>query len=155
MVPDAKGVTAPDVILELCDQLDTAQRLGARLAFMEAVIAREMMSPTSFPPGWALPHARLGNLSQLSFGLARAPRPFPWLGCPAAHVRLVWLFAVPELETKAYLNLVASIARLSQNTSLVEQLMCAQDARSMFAILEQVPLRHSRSPELATGAPSS
>jgi PTS system fructose-specific IIC component len=155
MIPDAKGVTAPDVISELCEQLDRENRLGDRVAFMEAVMAREKMSPTSFPPGWALPHARIGNLSQLSFGLARTPQPFPWLGFPAAHVRLVWLFAVPELATKAYLNLVASIARLSQNASLVEQLIRAQDARNMFAILEQVPLLHTRSPELAADTPSA
>jgi PTS system fructose-specific IIC component len=152
VIPEAKGLTAEELIAELCEPLEKAERLNDRAAFAKAVLAREMMSPTVFPPGWALPHARLSELPQLSFGLARTTKPISWTGCPGIGVRLVWLFAVPERETKAYLNLIASIAKLSRDTPRAEQLIRAVDACGMYAILEQVPVRRSGSPQLLTGA---
>jgi mannitol/fructose-specific phosphotransferase system IIA component (Ntr-type) len=65
-------------------------------------------------------------------------------------VHTVFLFAVPEMEAKTYLNLIASIARLSQNAELVEKLRLAQTAGAMFQILEQVPLRQPRPASAAT-----
>ena len=152
MIPEAKGVTAQDVIAELCERLETAGRLNDRTAFIKAVMAREQLSPTIFPPGWAFPHARLADIPQLSFGMARTSKPIPWVGWGGSGVRLVWLFAVPEGEPKAYLNLIASIAKFSQDASRAEQLTQARDAGAMYAVLEQAPLRHARSHEPVTRA---
>jgi mannitol/fructose-specific phosphotransferase system IIA component (Ntr-type) len=150
MLPQVRSTTAADVISELGDALDRAGRLKDRAAFVEAVLARELISPTSFSTGWALPHARLPDLPQLSFALARTAQPLTWIGEKAARIQTVWLFAVPEPETKAYLNLIAAVAKLSQNNTLIEQILRAPDNRTMYSVLEQVPLRRLQSLEVAT-----
>jgi mannitol/fructose-specific phosphotransferase system IIA component (Ntr-type) len=66
-------------------------------------------------------------------------------------VQLIWLFAVSEPETKAYLTLIASVARLSQDSLRVQQLLMAQDGRAMCDVLKEVPLRRPHQPELVSG----
>lgn len=145
MVPELQGLTAADTICELGEKLNAAGRLMDCGAFIKAAMAREQLSPTSCAPGWALPHARLKDLAQLSFALGRCSRPLAWIGDCTTRVKAVWLFAVPESETKAYLNLIASVARLSQNGFVLDQLMQAPDAATMCEIFEQVPLRGTSS----------
>lgn len=151
LLPEPKGVAAADVIAELVEALERAGRLTDRASFLDAVLAREKMSPTCLPIGWATPHARLQNLPQLSFALARPTRPLPWLGSSKTLVQVIWLFAVPEQETRAYLTLIASVARLTQDSLRVEQLLLAPDARAMCDVLKEIPLRRPHRPELVSG----
>ena len=150
LLPEPRGITAAEVIGELVEALERAGRLTDRASFLDAVLAREKMSPTCLPIGWATPHARLPNLPQLSFALARPTRPLPWICSSKPLVQVIWLFAVPEQETRAYLNLIASVARFSQHSMRVEQLLVAPDARAMFDMLKEVPLRRSHQPELVS-----
>src|SRR5581483_9016849 len=109
-------------------------------AFYDAVLAREFLSPTSLPCGWAMPHGRLKGLPRLCFALGRLAQPVHWLGYSGSPVRLLLLFAVPEDEARNYLNLIAAVARLSQDSVLVKQLNSATDAAGIIHVLQQVPL---------------
>ncbi|HLH55960.1 MAG TPA: PTS sugar transporter subunit IIA [Verrucomicrobiae bacterium] len=144
LVPMLKSTTPAEVVAELTDQLDRTGMLENRKTFLDAVIARERLSPTACSPGWALPHARLAELPELIFALGKSFKPLAWAG--GQSVNTVWLFAVPEGETKAYLNLVASVARFSQNTAQLAKLSAASDASLMFEVMGQVPLCGSRPP---------
>lgn len=97
-----------------------------------------------------MPHARLTGLPRFCFSLARVAPPVPWLGYSGAAVELILLFAVPEHETKSYLNLIAGVARLSQNAALVEQLQTAPDAGGILHVLQQVPLPALQAPPVLT-----
>ena len=140
MVPQLQSQTMASVVTELCALLQREGRFPGSATFYEAVMKREQLSSTCISCGWALPHARLSGLSQLSFVLARSSQPFVWSTDTRSTVHMVILFAVPEFEAKSYLNLVSAVARLSQNSALVEQLRCAPDAGSMFALLQHVPI---------------
>jgi mannitol/fructose-specific phosphotransferase system IIA component (Ntr-type) len=144
MVPELRNDTASAVIAELCSTLQQDGRLIDSATFYDAVMARELLSPTAIPPGWALPHARLKALTRLSFALAHSSKPFTWLGDSGARVQTVFLFAVPKMEAKAYLNLIAGIARLSQNAVLLEKLRRARDPKTMFDVLGEVSLCQPR-----------
>lgn len=141
MVPELESQAGAAVIAELCSVLQRQGRLSDPAAFYDAVMTRELMSATSIAPGWALPHARLKGLAQLSFALARSSQPLFWFGEAGFRLRTVFLFAVPEAEALTYLNLIAAVARLSQNPVLLEQLVRAPDRQSMFEVLQHVPLR--------------
>ena len=145
IIPQLRSTAVEQVISELAHKLEQTGRVENRTAFLEAVIARERLCPTSCAPGWALPHARLADLPQLTFAFGKSLEPLTWLGEQKASVKIVWLFAVPESETRAYLNLIASIARFSQNAVLVDQLTTAVDASAIFDVLLQSPLPASRS----------
>jgi mannitol/fructose-specific phosphotransferase system IIA component (Ntr-type) len=140
LVPELKSNTATGVIAELCSLLQQQGRLSDCKEVCDAVITRELLSPTSIPPGWALPHARLKGLAQISFALARSPQPLVWFGEGGIRPQLVFLFVIPEAEAKTYLNLISALARLSQDPTLLGQLRFARDSETMFSVLEQIPL---------------
>lgn len=155
MVPALQSRAPKEVIAELCSTLQRDGQLSDKASFYDAVMARELMSATSISPGWALPHARLKGLAQLSFVMARSSQPLVWFGENGLRVQTVLLFAVPEAEAKTYLSLIAAVAKLSQNDGLVEQLLRAPDSQSMFAVLRQVPLRQPRLPAIGSFKPRS
>lgn len=140
MVPQLQSQGRAAVIVELCALLQREGRLHDLTTFSDAVMRREQLSSTSIACGWALPHARLNGLPRLTFTLARSSQPFVWSTEALCPVHTVFLFAAPEPEAKTYLNLISAVARLSQNSALVDQLRRAPDARNMFAVLQQVPV---------------
>ena len=145
MVSNLQSTTPADFITELCGLLQQEGQLNDSGAFCEAVMTRELMSPTSISPGFALPHARLAGLAQLSFGLARSSQALTWFGESSVQVQVVFLFAVPEAQAKTYLNVISAVAKLSQNPALVRELMRAPDGEAMFEVLKHAPLRQPRS----------
>jgi mannitol/fructose-specific phosphotransferase system IIA component (Ntr-type) len=150
LVPHCKGRTAEALLVELCSHIhEHAPLIGAR-TFYDAVMARETMSPTSFCPGWALPHARVQSLSGLCFAVGRVARPLTWFGESRPTVQIIFLFAVPEAEAKTYLNVISAVAKLSQSPALVHGLLKPTDALGMFEVLEKVALRQPFSPSIAT-----
>ncbi len=153
MLPQLRSRTSAAVIAELSGILQREGLLPDDDAFCSAVLRREQMSSTAMPSGWALPHARLAGLPQLCFVLARAPQPLVWSAEARSLVHTVFLFAAPEAEAKAYLNLISAVARLSQSPDLAEQLRRASDAPAMFAVLQHVPVNQVR-PQAANLASS-
>ena len=144
-----QGDSSRAIISELCVPLCQELGLATGSNFFEAVMAREKLCSTACEPGWALPHARLSSVSHLTFALGRADKPLSWFGAPKPAVSLVWMFAVPELEARSYINLVASVAKLSQNPEWLGQLMRAPDTATMLAVLQQVPVRGMQSSQPA------
>jgi mannitol/fructose-specific phosphotransferase system IIA component (Ntr-type) len=138
LVSQLQSPTANSALIELCSLLHRKGRLDNSTTFYDAVLAREALSATCFLPGWAFPHARLKELPELCFALARTAQPVKWIGDAQALVQTIFLFAVPEHAGKAYLELVSAIARLSQNRELCATLNRAPDADSIFRVLQQV-----------------
>ena len=136
--------TANSALSELCSLLQQKGRLEDSAKFHDAVLAREALSPTCFLPGWAFPHARLKELPELCFALGRTAQPVQWFGDAQALVQTIFLFAVPEHAGKAYLELVSTIARLSQNRDLCASLNHATDAQAMFRVLQNVAIYQTR-----------
>ena len=143
IIPDLSALTASAVISELCAALLSYGCVQDLTSYKEAVLARESISPTAFVSGWALPHARLPAIPELKFALGRTVQPVAWFGKAPAPVRTVLLFAVPDDAAKAYLNVNAAVARLTQNAPLLERLRAASDATSIFGILKEVRLPYA------------
>ena len=147
------------VLAELCVHLERCGRLKDQLSFYNAVMSREWLSSTAMPPGWAVPHARIPGLPRLAFALGRSSTPLAWPDSNGLGVSLVFVFAVPEDDAATYMRLLAALARLSQNPAQCRALLEAPDGRSLFELLQQVPLpqpvSHTRPDRAQPGAPLS
>ena len=140
VIPELTSRTPSSIIAELCLVLRRQGCLNDATAFYDAVLAREFLSPTSMTCGWAMPHGRLKDLPRLCFTVGRLAQPVRWLDHSGNPVRVILLFAVPERDTRSYLNLIAAVARLSQDSALVNQLRSVPDASGMLHVLERVQL---------------
>ncbi len=151
IVIEVEDQTADAVLHELCSVLCCKGHVPDGSRFNQAVLARESISSTSFVNGWALPHARMSDIPELKFALARTAKPVRWFGHPAATIQTVFLFAVPEDGARDYLNVVRAIARLSQSASLIQRLNVAASAKAIFYLLQEAPLARPRAPRANNG----
>jgi mannitol/fructose-specific phosphotransferase system IIA component (Ntr-type) len=138
MLPHLHSEDAATLTLELSLALRRHSRINDVESFFQAVIRRERLSSTAMSPGWALAHARLAGIPRLSFALGRTAEPLPWFG--GEPVSTVFVMAVPENEAAAYLRLVSALAKLSQDPWRLQRLASAPDSRTMFEVLQEVPL---------------
>lgn len=137
--PDARGVIA-----DLCSTLERHGRIEDGAAFHDLVVSREERNGTAMAPRLVLPHARLAGIPGLCFALGRTAGPITWFGGAAATVRLVFLFAIPEPESGAYLGVISALAKLGSDPARLERLVQARDQRSLLDLLAEAPLPRQR-----------
>ncbi|HEV8321567.1 MAG TPA: PTS sugar transporter subunit IIA [Myxococcota bacterium] len=134
--------------LEAGDAEAVIRALGERLTaaglvrpgFVEAVLAREHVSPTGVPFAGrkaALPHADPEHVVSRGAAVATLRRPveFRAMGDPATvlAVDVVVLLALPDVES-AQVALVGLVERL-QRTEFVDALCAAADAHSLYRLM--------------------
>jgi nitrogen PTS system EIIA component len=141
IVPRFRSRDTAAAIWELCLILQREGRLKDSLPFYNTVMNQEFLGSTAISPGWALPHARLKGLSQLSFALGRSDPPLDWLGRENQQVWLVFLFVIPETQATTFLALSSGLARLGQDPAGLESLRQAQDSETLFKVLGKIRLR--------------
>jgi mannitol/fructose-specific phosphotransferase system IIA component (Ntr-type) len=93
---------------------------------IDAAIAREKESATLCGT-LALPHARHPALDDFVVSLA--------ITAAGGNPRLIFAFASPQGKREQHLQLLASLARLSQNASLVDQIASATSADQVLDAL--------------------
>ncbi|HUL53693.1 MAG TPA: PTS sugar transporter subunit IIA [Opitutaceae bacterium] len=151
--------TRPGLIIEHLDSRDAGSAIHELsmalhrggcipdwLPFYHEALNREFLLSTDTEAGMACPHARLPGLRELAFAFGRSDRPFSW-GPGVAHpVRMVFLLAVPPANPEHYLALVAALARLAGDDSLLETIRRAPDGAGLMAAFSRVALRGSPQP---------
>jgi mannitol/fructose-specific phosphotransferase system IIA component (Ntr-type) len=143
IVPELQSRQPTAVIRELCQALEREGCVSDSRVLYDAIIQRELLGNTACEPGWALPHARLEGLAQIRLALGRCTDPLAWFGA-AQPVRLVFLFAVPDVAAASYLCAVSGLARLAKDRKRVEQLLHAPDRESLLRVLDEIDLRRPR-----------
>jgi PTS system nitrogen regulatory IIA component len=142
MVPLLCSRDASSITAELCSTLQSQGRISDLLPFYQAVINREALGGTVIAPGWALSHARIPGIPQLSFAFGRTAEPLAWYS--GEPVNMVFLFAVPESEAADYLGLISGLAKLSLQPLRLERLRNAPTSRAMFEVLREIHLPQRR-----------
>jgi mannitol/fructose-specific phosphotransferase system IIA component (Ntr-type) len=100
-------------------------------AIIEAAVRREEDTPTRCGP-LSLPHARSSSVSDFILALGAnatgvlAGRPEP---------RLMFAFVSPEERREQHLQLLAKLAKLSQNESIIERIAGATRGEDVLEIL--------------------
>jgi PTS system nitrogen regulatory IIA component len=141
IVPYLHGRGAAAVIQELSAALQREGRLTDLLQFYHSAVNREYLCSTVAEPGWAMPHALVKGLDKPYFVLGRCVPPMIWMKSNCRPVSLVFLFAIPKTDARAYVNLICGLARLSKAPHLVEPLLQGRDTFAVLDVLKQVKLR--------------
>jgi fructose PTS system EIIBC or EIIC component len=141
IVPTLRERDTAGIISELSQVLQRQGCLPDVLPFYHAALNQELLSSSALPCGIAFPHARLSGAKRLRFAFGRAAQPVNWGANGAAPVQLVFLLAVPATDAASYLHLLASLARLGEQSDYLRELRGAQDAEAILAVLEKIRLR--------------
>jgi PTS system nitrogen regulatory IIA component len=119
---------------------ELARRAGAALSLdqrtiLDALQARESLGSTGLGKGFALPHARLGELSR-SFALfVRLARPIEFASIDGLPVDLVILLLTPANAGNQHLATLAALSRPLRNEAFMQRLRQAPDAMALHDLL--------------------
>lgn len=144
VLANLRGGDVPAVIQELSAALQREGRIADVLPFYQAALNREYLCSTVVEPGWALPHVLVKGVDKPCFALGRAAPSIAWVGNNSPRVRLIFLFATPETDARAYMKLILGVARLNKETPLVDHLLRAVDPFDIFNVLRQVKIPTGR-----------
>ena len=143
IVPRLRERDTAGIINELSQALQREGCVADVLPFYHAALNRELLTNSTLDCGMAFPHARLSGIKQLRFALGRSPEPVICGGKGAAPLRLIFLIAVPATDAAGYLHLLASLARMAQSPQIFSELLSAQTAGAMLAVLSKIGIRQA------------
>jgi mannitol/fructose-specific phosphotransferase system IIA component (Ntr-type) len=141
IVPQLRQRDAAGIISELSQVLQREGYVADVLPFYQTALNHEVLSNSAHESGFALPHARLSGVRQLQFAFGRTPAPVVWGPKNSWPVQLVFLLAVPATDAACYLHLLASLARLGQQSGQLAALRAADGPEAVLSILQQVKIR--------------
>lgn len=141
IVPALQERDPAGVISELSHVLQRHGCLLDVLPFYHAALNQEMLTSSAVDCGLAFPHARLNGVKKLQFAIGRAQEPVIWGSKGSLTVQIVFLLAVPATAAAPYLQLLAGLARLGQESNHLLELRKALDAEGIFAVLKKIKMR--------------
>ena len=141
IVPELHETDTAGIIGQLSQALQRQRVVPDLLPFYHAALNQELLHNSALESGIAIPHARLAGVKQLQFAFGRAAVPVSWGVRGSWAVQFVFLVAVPASDSAAYLQLLAGIARLSQQPEQLAELRKARGAEELLGVFERVRLR--------------
>lgn len=141
IVPDLRETDIAGIIGQLSQGLQRQRVVSDLLPFYHAALNQELLHNSALESGIAIPHARLAGVKQLQFAFGRAALPISWGVKGSWAVQYVFLVAVPASDSATYLQLLAGIARLSQQPAQLAELRQARGAEEILGVFERIRLR--------------
>jgi mannitol/fructose-specific phosphotransferase system IIA component (Ntr-type) len=143
IVPELCQRDTAGVVNELSQALQREGYVPDLLPFYHAALNQELLAGSAVECGLAFPHARLSAVKRLQFAFGRTPTPIIWGARGSYPVQFIFLLAVPATDAASYLHLLASLAKLGQQTELLAELRAADSAEAILAALQQIRLRQA------------
>lgn len=101
----------------------------------DSLIARERLGTTAIDHGVAIPHGRLKNTTETIGAFIQLDKGIDCDALDKQDVSLIFALLVPEESTEEHLQLLARLAAMFSDEQLREQLLAAEDNRTLYDLL--------------------
>lgn len=137
VISDLKSGTKQDVLVELAEAVTKCLSVN-KDELIKSLVEREAARSTALErTGVAIPHARIGGLSQFVLVVARSKKGIPFGGEDPQPTFLFFLIAGPEDNPGDYLKLLARVARICHGADFRRRLLEAKNAEEMLEIIKE------------------
>ncbi|MGG1575068.1 PTS 2-O-a-mannosyl-D-glycerate transporter subunit IIABC [Fictibacillus sp. NRS-1165] len=128
-----------EMIKYMVDRLDEQGKLHSKEEFYQAVMDREVLSPTGFEGGLAIPHGKSTAVKEAAFAVITLDEPIKtWESIdPSNEVELIFLLAIPETEAgSTHLSLLAELVTRLSNEEYKNELLHSTSNHDLFQKLD-------------------
>lgn len=126
-----------ELIREMVSALGPALEHGEVDPVVQHVLDREGLLPSVMAPGIAMPHARLRDLSRLVVAVATSEKGVRFSDEDDGLARLIILVLAPHDSPAAYLQAVASLARILKTPGSADQVAELESAEDVWHFFER------------------
>jgi PTS system nitrogen regulatory IIA component len=137
VVPRLAAKTKGEVLAELAEALARTTPGLTAPRVLEVLTEREKIGSTGMEKGVAIPHGRLGELSNLvaCFGVSTMGVDFEARDGRPSH--FFFALVAPENSAGLHLKALSKISRLFRSDGLRDAILASDSAESIFALIAQ------------------
>ncbi|PIE97421.1 MAG: PTS fructose transporter subunit IIA [Treponema sp.] len=128
--------TKHDTLITLIDLLSTAPQVKNKNELKKGILRREELMSTAIGYGIAVPHVRLGSVTDLVMAVAVSKKDITdFNALDEKPVRLVFMMVAGSEQHAYYLQLLSYFSCKLKNDGLAEKLLSAKTEREAYEIL--------------------
>lgn len=135
IIPDLKAGDKEGTLKEVSLHLEHKGIIPDHSKLLRALLEREKLGSTGIGDNMAIPHAKLEGIEQITTVFARSLNGVEFQSLDRKPVHFVFLLLAPPASTGVHLKALAKIARLFKNPSLRENILEAENASTIHALL--------------------
>jgi len=128
ILPNLVGTTKQHIMEEVVEHLATVQTGIHAGELLKALLEREKLGSTGIGNGIAIPHGKLGGLSDIILVFARSTAGVPFEAIDGKPVHLIFLLVAPANSTGGHLKALARLSRLLKDDAFRRTLLTAPTA---------------------------
>ena len=137
VVPALAAKDKRGILEELASHIASRSPKIDRGALAKVLIDREMLASTAIGEGVAIPHGKLGAVTEIIACLGRAPGGVDFDSMDGQPTFLFFVLVAPETSTGAHLKALARISRVFKDVEFRRRLLGAETAEGMYAIVAE------------------
>ena len=126
------------VIEELLDAACATGKVTDRAKALQALLEREKLGSTGLEKGLAIPHARTNAVDGIVLAVGIAPDGVEFQAADGNFSNLFFLLIASEAMTTTYIQILALIARMSQQESFRRNLLAAKTPGEVLDLVKKV-----------------
>lgn len=126
------STTKEGVIEELATLLAQSNPAIPREETIQILLEREKLGSTGIGNGVAIPHGKLGTLSQIVTGFARSTEGIAFESQDGKPAHIFFVLLAPENAASLHLKALARLSRLLKDSHFRNKLMEAADADQIY-----------------------
>lgn len=134
IILDLQAKNKTDAFRTMVSSLAANKVIADPAAFLEEVMAREAIEPTSIGRGVALPHTRTRSVHKPVIIIARAAQAIPFTANHTDPVQLIFMMGTPKDEANLYLQILARLCRLLRRNEFRDRLLAASTPQEILKI---------------------
>lgn len=109
-------------------------------SIFNSLLERERLGSTGLGKGFAVPHARLSDISEAHACFLKLNHGINYDAADHEPVDLIFALFIPEASTEEHLQILASLARIFSQSSVSEKIRGCQSAQSIIDLIQQAEL---------------
>ena len=135
IIPELKAKDKASVLEELAEVVCRGEPGVDKDALVKVLLERERLGSTGIGDGVAIPHGKLGGVTQpiISFGRSKTGLDFDSMDTQPVH--LFFLLVAPENSAGAHLKVLAKIAKMLKNSGFRKKLMEAEGRQELYEVI--------------------
>ena len=135
VVPALQATDKQGLLEELATYMAERHPRIDRTVLSKVLIEREALASTAIGEGVAIPHGKLGAVSEIVACLGRAPEGVEFDSMDGQPTYLFFVLVAPESSTGAHLKALARISRVFKDPEFRRRLLAASDAEAMYHVV--------------------
>ncbi len=130
-------ITSKKRLLEFISQQAAEQLELPQNTIFNKLLERERLGSTGLGQGFAVPHARLGDLEQAHACFVKLDKAINYDAMDQQPVDLIFVLFIPEASTEEHLQILSNLAKIFSQPEISDQIRGCQSADEIIQLIAQ------------------